>query len=121
VQLMSRYLQTSGKDYTVRFAYDGDEGWKSLCQQPPDLVMLDLFMPGRDGLEIIEAMKNSPSLSRIETLLITVAQFDDEMKDKFESQIHIQRKGGLSYYQILACIKAIVDSSKSVDSTIIKT
>jgi signal transduction histidine kinase/CheY-like chemotaxis protein len=118
VQLMSRYLQTIGNDYTVRFAYDGDEGWKSLCQQPPDLVILDLFMPGRDSLEIIEEMKQSPSLCNIETLIITGAQFDNEMKDKFESQIHIQRKGGLSYNQILACIKAVVDTSKSVNSTI---
>jgi hypothetical protein len=46
-QLMYRYLQSSGKEYNVRFAYDGDEGWLSLCQQPPDPVMLDVIMSGR--------------------------------------------------------------------------
>jgi signal transduction histidine kinase len=121
VQLMYRYLQTSGKEYTVRFAYDGDEGWESLCQQPPDLVLLDLVLPGRDGLEIIEAMKHNLSLSKTEVLTITGTQFDDEMKDKFESQINIQRKGGLSYNQILACIKAIVNVSMTQDRAILSS
>jgi signal transduction histidine kinase len=111
VQLLYRYLQTTSKEYNVRFAYDGDEGWESLNQQPPDLVMLDLVLPGRDGLGIIEAMKNNPSLSNTKVLVITGTQFDEEMKDKFESQIHIQQKGGLSYNQIVACIKAIVSTS----------
>jgi chemotaxis response regulator CheB len=40
VQLICRYLQSSGREYNVRCAYDGDEGWRSLCQQPPDLLLL---------------------------------------------------------------------------------
>lgn len=92
VQLLYRYLQTTGKEYNVRFAYDGDEGWESLNQQPPDLVILDLVLPGRDGLGIIEAMKHNPSLSNTKVLVITGTQFDEEMKDKLQSQIHIQQK-----------------------------
>jgi signal transduction histidine kinase/CheY-like chemotaxis protein len=115
VQLIYRYLQSSGKEYNVRFAYDGDEGWLSLCQQPPDLVMLDVILPGRDGLEIIEEMKLNPSLAKTEVILITGTQFDNVIKEKYESQIQIQRRGGLSYNQILACIKAIVNVSNTRD------
>jgi CheY-like chemotaxis protein len=112
VQLMCRYLQSSGKEYNVRFAYDGDEGWLSLCQQPPDLVMLDVIMPGRNGFEIIQEMKRNKSLSKTEVILITGTHFDEEMKKKHESQMYIQRKGGLSYAQVLACLKALANVSR---------
>jgi signal transduction histidine kinase/CheY-like chemotaxis protein len=108
VQLMCRYLQSSGKEYSVRFAYDGEGGWLSLCQQPPDLVMLDVIMPGRNGFEIIEEMKRTSSLSRTEVILITGTHFEEEMKKKYESQMLIQRQGGLSYGQVLACLRALV-------------
>ena len=42
---------------------DGDEGWLSLCQQPPDQRMLDVIMSGRNGFEIIEEMKRKGGLS----------------------------------------------------------
>jgi CheY-like chemotaxis protein/anti-sigma regulatory factor (Ser/Thr protein kinase) len=109
VQLMYRYLQSSGREYNVRFAYDGDEGWLSLCQQPPDLVLLDVIMPGRNAFEIIEEMKRNQSFSRTEVILITGTHFDKDMKEKYESQMHIQRRGGLSYTQMLACLKALVN------------
>jgi CheY-like chemotaxis protein len=109
VQLMYRYLQSSGREYNVRFAYDGDEGWLSLCQQPPDLVLLDVIMPGRNGFEIIEEMKRSQSLSRTEVILITGTHFEEELKKQYESQMCIQRKGGLSYTQVLACLRALVN------------
>jgi CheY-like chemotaxis protein len=112
VQLMCRYLQSSGRKYNVRFAYDGDEGWLSLCQQPPDLVLLDVIMPGRNGFEMVEEMKHTPSLARTEVILITGTHFDEEMKKKYESQMYIQRKGGLSYTQVLACLKALVNVSR---------
>jgi signal transduction histidine kinase/CheY-like chemotaxis protein len=112
VQLMSRYLQSSGRQYKVRFAYDGDEGWQSLCQQPPDLVLLDVIMPGRSGFDIVEEMKHNEALSKTEVILITGTHFDKDIADKYENQMHIQRAGGLTYAQMLACLEALVDVFK---------
>jgi signal transduction histidine kinase len=112
VQLMYRYLQSSGRKYNVRSAYDGDEGWLSLCQRPPDLVLLDVIMPGRDGFEIVEEMKRNPSLARTEVILITGTHFEKDLKEKYEGQMQIQRKGGLSYAQVLACLKALANVFK---------
>jgi signal transduction histidine kinase/CheY-like chemotaxis protein len=108
VQLMYRYLQSSGRQYNVRFAYDGEEGWLSLCQQPPDLVMLDVIVPGRNGFEIVKEMKRTPSLSRTKVILITGTHFEEELKQQYESQMCIGRKGGLPYAQVLACLRALV-------------
>jgi CheY-like chemotaxis protein len=67
VQLICRYLQSSGRQYNVRIAYDGEEGWRSLCQQLPDLLLLDVIVPGRDGLsttQILACMRALIDLSR---------------------------------------------------------
>jgi signal transduction histidine kinase/CheY-like chemotaxis protein len=112
VQLICRYLQSSGREYHVRLAYDGDEGWRLLCQQPPDLLLLDVMMPGRDGFEVIEAMKRNPALGTTEVILLTGTHFEKSLKEKHESQMHVQMRGGLSTAQILAGIRAFTDLAR---------
>jgi len=106
-QLIYRYLQSSGRNYRARFAYDGEEGWAALCEQPPDLLILDVIMPGKSGFEIIELMKQHPDLVNTNVILITGTQFDRDIQEKYESQIHILQRNGLSYKQTLSCIKAL--------------
>lgn len=106
-QLIHRYLQSNGQSYRVRFAYDGEEGWAALQKQPPDLVILDVIMPGKNGFEIIELMKQNPAFAKANIVLITGTQFDRDIQEKYESQIHIVQHNGLSYRQTLGCIKAL--------------
>lgn len=52
-------LQHEGYDVTV--ARDGNGLLRAYCEQPADLVLCDLFMPGKDGLELIsELLKKFP-------------------------------------------------------------
>src|SRR5437870_2049746 len=49
--------------HTVREARDGNEGLKEFHREPADLVVCDLFMPEREGIEtIIELRRSSPSV-----------------------------------------------------------
>lgn len=106
-QLIYRYLQSSSRDCQIRFAYNGEEGWNALYQQPPDLVILDVIMPDKSGFEIIDLMKQDPRLAQTEVFLITGTHFDRDIQERYESQVHILQKNGLSYRQALNCIKAL--------------
>lgn len=58
--------------YTVRLATDGEEGWNMLTEQPPpDLVLLDIVLPKRDGFEILAAARKEPALKNLPILLLT--------------------------------------------------
>jgi two-component system response regulator MprA len=46
--------------YVVDIAYDGQSGLDQFRREPPDLVMLDVMMPGLDGLEVCRQMRASP-------------------------------------------------------------
>lgn len=62
-------LSTLG--YTVRVANDGDEGWRMLTAERPDLLLLDIVLPKRDGFEILAAARKDPKLKDLPILLLT--------------------------------------------------
>ncbi len=63
-----------GKGFEIAQAYDGLEGLKKIKYEKPDLVVLDLMMPGMDGLEICQNIKTDPNLH--DTVVIIVSAMD---------------------------------------------
>lgn len=57
VDALKVYLD--GQDFKVRLAYSGSEGLKAVQEAKPDLVLLDLAMPGMDGWQALKLMKAS--------------------------------------------------------------
>jgi DNA-binding response OmpR family regulator len=58
--LLSTYLTSSG--FEVATAANADEGLRQLKTQPPDLVVLDVMLPGMDGFEACRAIRRSSSV-----------------------------------------------------------
>jgi two-component system response regulator ResD len=55
VEVVSRYLQREG--FVVASAFDGPSGWASFHAQRPHLVVLDLMLPGLDGIEVCRRIR----------------------------------------------------------------
>jgi DNA-binding response OmpR family regulator len=51
--------------FTVEEASDGQAGLAMFRKNPPDIVLTDIFMPNRDGIELIKELKHSSPLTRI--------------------------------------------------------
>ena len=58
-------------EYEVVEAMDGDEAWTLIRQHHPRVVLLDVQMPGRTGLELTRAIREDPELSRTCVILLT--------------------------------------------------
>ena len=61
-------------------AYNGSEGLEKVRSLRPDLVILDIMLPGMDGLEVYRAMKETPMTEGIPVLFLTArAQLEDRL------------------------------------------
>ena len=61
--------------YKVVVAYNGEEGLKKVVAEKPDLIILDVIMPGKDGFAVCKELKENPHyhfFSKIPVLLLTV-------------------------------------------------
>ena len=58
-------------DYEVVEAGDGDEAVHVALAEQPDLVLLDMMMPGRTGLEVLERLRTEPAVSATPVIMLT--------------------------------------------------
>ena len=66
-------LTFADEDVRVVAVSDGDQAIASLDRQPPDIVLADVGMPGRNGYEVASYVKSQPRLAHIPVLLLTGA------------------------------------------------
>jgi two-component system, sensor histidine kinase and response regulator len=67
--LVQAILESEG--YEIDLASDGIKALQQIDQYPPDLIMLDVMMPGIDGYEVTRRIRKNPAISYIPILLIT--------------------------------------------------
>lgn len=69
--LESTKLVLESKPYQVVTALDGDEGLRKAREESPDLILLDIIMPAKDGFAVAEHLKRDPQLSQIPVVMLT--------------------------------------------------
>jgi DNA-binding response OmpR family regulator len=69
VETVAMMLESKGCE--VGRAYDGVEGEESIKERRPDLVVLDVMMPRKDGYVLCAEMKADPEMSNIPVVLLT--------------------------------------------------
>ena len=68
-------------DYTIKVATNGQLALKVVAAQPPDLILLDIMMPGMDGYEVCRQLKANPLTGAIPVIFITAkAETEDEVQ-----------------------------------------
>jgi DNA-binding response OmpR family regulator len=67
--LLAHYLRREGFSPTV--APDGETGWEKARTEKPELILLDILLPGMDGLELLRKIRTAPATSRIPVVMLT--------------------------------------------------
>ncbi len=63
-----------GKGYDITQIYDGKEAIEKIKYQKPDLVVLDLMLPGADGLEVCQTIKKDTNLRDITVIIVSAME-----------------------------------------------
>jgi two-component system, OmpR family, alkaline phosphatase synthesis response regulator PhoP len=64
-------LQAEISGYKLHIEVDGVNGLRAIEREKPDLVILDIMLPGQNGLDVCRKMKNSPELKNIPVIIIS--------------------------------------------------
>ena len=68
-------------DYTVVEAEDGSQAWSMVQKHKPSLVLLDVQMPGRTGIEVLRSIKADPQLKATKVILLTSKAQESDVEE----------------------------------------
>ncbi len=78
VKTIKSRLETAG--YEVLTAYDGRDGFEKACSEKPDLIILDLVLPGMDGYRVCNTLKGDNRYKKIPIIILTVRGKDLDLE-----------------------------------------
>jgi two-component system alkaline phosphatase synthesis response regulator PhoP len=99
--------------YQVTMAGSGEEALKQAVAKPPDLVVLDLMLPGIDGLAVCRQLKNEPRTAHIPIVMLTVKGEEADIVIGLELGADDYITKPFSPKVLLARLKAVLRRRKS--------
>src|SRR2546428_1608440 len=108
VRILSTILL--GRGYEVRRARDGRSALESVQQQRPDLILLDVMMPGMDGMQVLDHLKLDPKSASIPVIMVTARVQDEDVLAGYQSGAEYYVTKPFSVQQILYAVGLVLGS-----------
>jgi CheY-like chemotaxis protein len=105
LRLFTRLLSSADRDYDVLQARNGPRALSLLRERQPDVVLLDLIMPGMDGFQVLQEKGQDPSTRDVP--VVVISSRDPVGESIVSDTLTVTRSGGLSVRDLLACIQAV--------------
>ncbi len=96
--------------YDVAIARDGEEGLAAIRAQRPDLVVLDVMMPKRDGFEVCTEVRADQSLSEVRILMLTAKGREAEVKKGLALGADAYIPKPFSTQELVAKVKTLLEA-----------
>ena len=94
------------ENYEIVEAIDGEEGLKKIKETKPDLVLLDLILPGIDGFDVLSKIKDDPALASIPVIILSnLGQREDVEKGLRLGVVDYLVKAHFTPNEIIAKVK----------------
>jgi len=105
-QLIRVLLEREG--YEVVVAHSADEGLRLLRELKPDLVTVDLMMPGRDGLDLLAEKQGDPAIHDIPSLVLTAVGLRADLERAQALGCSAQLSKPFSQRQLLDAVRQVL-------------
>ncbi len=79
---LAQYLQE--ENFDVLSAMDGEKGIEMVKAEKPDLVLLDIILPKKDGFQVLEEIKQNETTKKIPVILLTNLESIDDIQKAFD-------------------------------------
>ena len=105
LQLFARMISSSERSYRVLRATNGAQALDVLRERQPDVMLLDLIMPGIDGFQVLHEKEQDTTIQEIP--VIVISSRDPANRPIVSNTLTVTRSGGLSAHDLFACIQAL--------------
>lgn len=116
IRLIQEALKNSLVPYKVVTVRDGIDAMAYLRQEGeyadalrPDLILLDLNLPKKDGREVLAEIKTDPALKRIPVVVLTTSNNEDDIFDSYNLHVNCYITKSRNLNQLFLIVKSIVD------------
>lgn len=111
---LTQKMIENGGNFHVTLAEGGKDALEVLNTLTPDVIILDLFMPGLNGFDLLEIFRSDPRLNRIPVIILTGADLNTEQQAQLaEFGKHIFAKGMLKEKDLLEYIEETLNKIKN--------
>lgn len=111
LELLAYNLESNG--YRVRTAETGEAGLEIIKSEHIDLVLLDIMLPGMDGMEILKRIRNTPATANLPVIMLTAK--NEEINKVLGLEVgaddYISKPFGI--YELMARVKAVLRRSST--------
>ncbi len=81
IRIMMEYILR--EDYDLVLCEDGRSGIDKAVEERPDLILLDIYMPGISGLEVCKAVRDNSEISSTPVILLTAGALKEEVSEGY--------------------------------------
>ena len=105
-ELLRLYLEKEG--YTVSIVNDGESAVKSFGEIQPDLMLLDIMLPGEDGVSILKKLRANPKTRNLPVILLTAkdSEYDKVIGLDSGADDYVAKPFGIM--ELISRIKAVL-------------
>lgn len=116
VGLAREAMKQSSIPYSLKVVGNGEEAMSYLLSrdsdtglEPPDIIMLDLNLPGKGGIEVLEEIKANPDLKRIPVIVLTTSNDDKNIESAYAVHANCYITKPVDFDKFSDVIKSIVN------------
>ncbi len=105
LQLLARLLKSNKEHYSILQVTTGQRALSMLRNRQPDVMLLDLMMPGMNGFQVLEEKARDPAIAAIPVIIISSR--DPAGEPIISNTLTVTQGAGLSQRNLIACIQAL--------------
>lgn len=116
VDLTKEALEESKMHNNLYVAKDGEEAMNFLLKKDgfinmptPDLILLDLNLPKKDGREVLSEIKNHPTLRRIPVVVLTTSEAEQDIIKAYDNYVNCYIQKPVDFNKFINVVRQIED------------
>ena len=91
-------------NFEMRTASGGQQALDAVAQKKPDLILLDLMMPGIDGFEVIRRLRENPSTADIQIVILSALNSNEDVVKGFKAGANDFIMKPIIMEKLLSCV-----------------